>query len=89
VFANDFRNPILLAQEAATIDLLSDERLECGIGNGWLRDDYVTVGLPFDPPATRIQRLAEAVYSRQPRPTKQGDLGSLNDPVAQKNVTID
>lgn len=61
VFANDFRNPVLLAQEAATIDLFSDGRLEFGIGSGWLRDDYVAAGMPFDPPATRIQRLAEAV----------------------------
>jgi probable F420-dependent oxidoreductase len=61
VFANDFRNPVLLAQEAATIDLFSDGRFEFGLGSGWLRDDYVAVGLPFDPPATRIQRLAEAI----------------------------
>ncbi|MDQ2997808.1 MAG: TIGR03621 family F420-dependent LLM class oxidoreductase, partial [Chloroflexota bacterium] len=61
VFANDFRNPVLLAQEAATIDLFSDGRFEFGIGSGWLRDDYIAVGTPFDPPAIRIQRLAEAV----------------------------
>ncbi len=61
VFANDFRHPVLLAQEAATIDLFSDGRLEFGLGSGWLRDDYAAVGMPFDPPATRIQRLAEAV----------------------------
>jgi alkanesulfonate monooxygenase SsuD/methylene tetrahydromethanopterin reductase-like flavin-dependent oxidoreductase (luciferase family) len=41
VFANDFRNPVLLAQEAATIDLFSDGRFEFGIGSGWLRDDYI------------------------------------------------
>ncbi len=60
VFANDFRHPVLLAQEAATIDLLSDGRLEFGLGSGWLRDDYAACGMPFDPPATRIQRLVEA-----------------------------
>lgn len=61
MFSNDFRHPVLLAQEAATIDLLSDGRLEFGIGGGWLRTDYVAAGLPFDPPAVRIARLEEAV----------------------------
>jgi len=61
VFANDFRHPVILAQEAATIDLLSDGRLEFGIGGGWLGTDYVAAGLPFDPPAVRIARLEEAV----------------------------
>ena len=61
MFANDFRHPVILAQEAATIDLLSDGRLDFGIGGGWLRTDYVAAGLPFDPPAVRIARLEEAV----------------------------
>jgi probable F420-dependent oxidoreductase len=61
VFANDFRQPALLAAEAAMLDVLSDGRLEFGIGAGWLRSDYSTIGLPFDPPAARIQRLEEAV----------------------------
>jgi probable F420-dependent oxidoreductase len=61
VFANDFRHPVVLAQEAATIDLLSDGRLELGLGGGWLRADYDGVGVPFDPPAVRIERLEEAV----------------------------
>jgi len=61
VVINDLRHPVLLAQEAATIDLLSDGRLELGIGGGWLRTDYVAAGLPFDPPAVRIARLEESV----------------------------
>ena len=61
VFANDFRHPALLAQEAATIDLLSDGRLELGPGAGWLRTDYDVIGLPFDAPAVRIERLEEAI----------------------------
>jgi alkanesulfonate monooxygenase SsuD/methylene tetrahydromethanopterin reductase-like flavin-dependent oxidoreductase (luciferase family) len=61
VFANDFRHPALLAQEAATIDLLSDGRLELGLGAGWLRTDYDVIGLPFDAPAVRIERLEEAI----------------------------
>jgi probable F420-dependent oxidoreductase len=61
VLTNDLRHPVLLAQEAATIDLLSDGRLELGIGGGWLRTDYVAAGVPFDPPAVRIARLEESV----------------------------
>ena len=61
VFNNDFRHPCMLAQEAATIDLLSDGRLELGIGGGWLKADYDVSGVPFDPPAVRIERLEEAV----------------------------
>jgi probable F420-dependent oxidoreductase len=61
VLANDFRNPVLLAQEAATIDVLSSGRLELGIGTGWLRTDYTAMGIPFEPAGVRVDRLAEAV----------------------------
>ena len=61
VLDNDFRHPALLAKEAATIDLLSDGRLELGIGAGWLEADYAVSGLPFDPPGVRLARLAESV----------------------------
>ena len=44
VLANDFRNPVLLAQEAATLDLLSGGRFESGIGTGWWREDYTSIG---------------------------------------------
>lgn len=61
VFANDFHNPVLLAQAAATLDLLSDGRLEFGLGAGWLRADFEACALPFDPHATRMARLEEAL----------------------------
>lgn len=61
VFAADYRHPVLLAQEAATIDLLSRGRFELGIGAGWLRSEYEAAGIPFDPPADRVARLEEAV----------------------------
>jgi len=61
VLANSFRNPVLLAQEAATIDVLSGGRLELGIGAGWLRTDYEALGIPFPPPGVRVDRLAEAI----------------------------
>jgi len=58
---NDFRHPALLAKEVATADLLSDGRFEIGIGAGWLEMEYRAAGIPFDAPAVRIARLAEAI----------------------------
>ncbi len=45
VLANDFRHPAVLAKEAATVDLLTDGRLELGLGTGWERDDYESSGI--------------------------------------------
>ena len=61
VFDNDYRHPIVLAKEAATLDLLSDGRLDFGLGAGWLSTDYEQAGIPLDPPGTRIERMAEAL----------------------------
>jgi alkanesulfonate monooxygenase SsuD/methylene tetrahydromethanopterin reductase-like flavin-dependent oxidoreductase (luciferase family) len=61
VLANDFRNPVLLAQEAAALDVLSNGRFELGIGSGWLRFDYDAVGVTLDSPRRRISRLEEAI----------------------------
>jgi probable F420-dependent oxidoreductase len=58
---NDFRNPALLAKMAATLDLLSNGRLDLGLGAGWYEPEYEAAGIPFDPPATRIKRLRESV----------------------------
>jgi probable F420-dependent oxidoreductase len=61
VLDNDYRHPVVLAKEAATLDLLSDGRLDLGIGAGWMVSDYEQSGIPYDPAGTRIERLAEAV----------------------------
>lgn len=61
VFANDYRNPVLLAKEIATLDVLSGGRVEWGIGAGWHVADYEMLGLPYDPPGTRVSRMEEAV----------------------------
>lgn len=61
VFDNDYRHPVVLAKEAATLDVLSDGRLDLGVGAGWLVRDYEKAGLQFDPAGTRIDRLAEAI----------------------------
>jgi probable F420-dependent oxidoreductase len=62
VYDNDFRHPALLAQEVATIDLLTDGRFDFGIGAGWLKAEYDAVGLPFDAGRIRVERLAEALH---------------------------
>ncbi len=61
VFVNDFRHPLLLAREAATLDVLSGGRLEFGIGAGWRVSDYSQLGVTYDPPGRRIDRLEEAL----------------------------
>lgn len=61
VFCNDYRHPVMLAKEAATLDVLSDGRLELGLGAGWLRAEYEAAGMPFDPAGERIERLAETI----------------------------
>jgi len=61
VFDNDFRHPVELAKQVATLDLLCDGRFECGIGAGWLRSEYEQAGVPFEPGATRVAKLEEAV----------------------------
>jgi probable F420-dependent oxidoreductase len=61
VLDNDFRHPVILAKEAATLDLLSEGRLELGLGAGWMRDDYDQSGIAYDPPAARVERLGEAI----------------------------
>src|SRR5688572_23268864 len=61
VYCNDFRHPVVLAKEAATLDLLTDGRLELGIGAGWMTTDYAQTGIPFDGAGTRIERMDEAV----------------------------
>ena len=61
VFGNDFRHPVFLAQEAASIDLLSGGRLDFGLGTGYSLGDYTQSGIPLDPPGIRVSRLVEAV----------------------------
>ncbi|MEM7410117.1 MAG: TIGR03621 family F420-dependent LLM class oxidoreductase [Myxococcota bacterium] len=61
VFCIDYRPAAVLAKEIATLDLLSEGRLEVGLGAGWLRGEYEAVGIDFDPIGVRIDRLAETV----------------------------
>lgn len=61
VYDNDYRHPVVLAKDCATIDLLSGGRLELGIGAGWMTSDYQQSGIPMDPPKVRVERMEEAV----------------------------
>lgn len=61
VFDNDYRHPVVLAKEMATIDLLFEGRCEVGMGAGWKTSDYDTSGIPMDSPGVRVARLMEAV----------------------------
>ncbi|MEM1113965.1 MAG: TIGR03621 family F420-dependent LLM class oxidoreductase [Pseudomonadota bacterium] len=61
VFCNDYRHPIVLGKEAATMDYLSEGRLEFGLGAGWIRNEYEAVGLAFDEFPERFARMAETV----------------------------
>jgi probable F420-dependent oxidoreductase len=61
VLDNDFRHPVLVAHEAATLHLLSGGRFELGLGAGWYRPEYEAAGLPFQPAQQRIGRLEEAL----------------------------
>jgi probable F420-dependent oxidoreductase len=68
---NDFRHPVMLAKEAATVDLLTEGRFELGIGTGSQPRDNEQSGIPFDPPGVRVERISEvlrilkAYYSEQ------------------------
>jgi probable F420-dependent oxidoreductase len=61
VFDNDYKHPVVLAKELATMDVLSDGRLEVGIGAGWMATDYEASGIPYDRPGVRIDRFEEAL----------------------------
>ena len=61
VLNNDLRHPVLLAREAATMDLLTDGRLELGLGAGYVQSEYDQAGLRFDRGGIRVERLAESV----------------------------
>lgn len=61
VFDNDYRHPLVLAKEIATMDLLSDGRVELGLGAGWMRSDYDESGIPLDPAGVRVDRMVEAI----------------------------
>jgi probable F420-dependent oxidoreductase len=61
VFDNDYKHPVVLAKEMATMDVLSEGRVELGLGAGWMRSDYEQSGIRQDRPSVRIARLEEGL----------------------------
>jgi probable F420-dependent oxidoreductase len=61
VLDNDYRHPLVLAKEFATLDVLSEGRVEIGLGAGWMRSDYQASGIPYDRPGVRISRFEEGL----------------------------
>ena len=61
VFNNDLRHPAVVAQDLASLDVLSEGRLDVNIGAGWNKPEYDAIGIPFDPTPVRQERLAEAI----------------------------
>lgn len=80
VFANDYRNPVMLAKEAASLDLLTGGRFELGIGAGrpTATSDNAMLGIPFDAGGVRVARLAESLALIKPLLT--GDEVSATGP---------
>ena len=61
VFDNDYKHPVVMAKEIATIDQLSGGRVEFGLGSGWMKSDYDESGIPYDAPKVRVERFFEGV----------------------------
>ncbi len=61
VLDNDFRHPVVLAKEAATLDIVTGGRFEFGIGAGWMKTDYEQSGITMEKPSVRVARLAESL----------------------------
>lgn len=61
VWDNDYRHPVVLAKELATLDVLSHGRLELGLGAGWMISDYEHAGMVYDRPGVRIDRMVEGL----------------------------
>jgi len=72
VFDCDYRHPAVLAREMATIDQISEGRLELGLGAGWKKWDYDVTGITMDPPKVRVDRMIEytkimkALFNEEP-----------------------
>ncbi|MEZ5179190.1 MAG: TIGR03621 family F420-dependent LLM class oxidoreductase [Acidimicrobiales bacterium] len=61
VFDNDYKHPVVLAKELATIDRLSGGRVEVGLGAGWMLTDYEQAGMSYDAGKVRVDRFEEGL----------------------------
>jgi alkanesulfonate monooxygenase SsuD/methylene tetrahydromethanopterin reductase-like flavin-dependent oxidoreductase (luciferase family) len=84
VYSAGYRHPAVLANAAVTIDHLSNGRLEMGLGAGWHVWEYEAYGVPYEPNAVRLRRMAEAIEVirllwTQDTTTYQGEFFTLTD----------
>jgi alkanesulfonate monooxygenase SsuD/methylene tetrahydromethanopterin reductase-like flavin-dependent oxidoreductase (luciferase family) len=87
VFCQSYRNPALTAKMAASLDVLSNGRLEFGLGAGWKEIEYKAYGYPFPSSKTRISQLEDAVQIikgiwTQERFTFKGDYYQVEDVIS-------
>ena len=61
VLCNSYRHPSVLAKMAATLDVISEGRLELGLGAGWFKREFEAYGIPFPPAGERVSALGEAL----------------------------
>jgi F420-dependent oxidoreductase-like protein len=61
VGCNSYRNPSLLAKMLSTLDIISNGRVELGIGAGWYEQEYLAYGYDFPSNITRIMQLDESI----------------------------
>ncbi|MGN6692610.1 MAG: TIGR03621 family F420-dependent LLM class oxidoreductase [Aquihabitans sp.] len=61
VFDTDYKHPVVLAKELASIDVLSGGRVEIGLGAGWMISDYEQSGISYDEPKVRVDRFEEGL----------------------------
>ena len=88
VLCNSYRNPALVAKMGATLDVISEGRLEFGIGAGWHKDEYLSYGYPFPKASTRIEQLREAVQIikkmwTEGEPSFHGKYYQINEVICQ------
>lgn len=60
VLNNDLRHPVVLAREAASVDVLTGGRFELGLGAGHMETEYGEAGIAYEPARVRVERLGEA-----------------------------
>ena len=54
VLCNSYRHPSVLAKMAATLDVISEGRLDLGLGAGWFKREFEAYGIPFPQCATEF-----------------------------------
>ena len=94
VASQSYRNPVLHAKIAASLDHMSSGRVYFGIGAGWKEVEYKAYGMPFPRPGKRVRQLEEAIIIAkklwtEPKADYQGKYYSVNDCVSMPKPVQD